>query len=368
MNQPFSSEPFDSIVDRIYEAAVIPGMWPGVLQNLNRLTASLGSVLIARSAADLRMVASDDVFAREATEYFTTFSSHNERLVRLTRAAIPGFVSDHDVFTADEIEVEPMFRDFLRPRGYGRGIATVIPMLTGEEIILHCEGRFSPEPFDRRILDMLAQLRPHLARASMLAARTAFQAARTAVETLERVGLPSVAVTGDGAIITANSHFEQEAAHWARGSARRLWLIDPNADRLLAEALQTLHHTNVVRSIPVAREAGPGVLHVIPVRRAAADIFGRSTALVIFMRPRAPQLPAPSLLQALFDLTPTEALIAQQTARGMRPAEIAAGRGTSLETVRNQLKQVLAKTGCRRQADLQAMLTLLGGPAAADRA
>ena len=40
----------------------------------------------------------------------------------------------------------------------------------------------------------------------------------------------------------------------------------------------------------------------------------------------------------------------------MSPQEIAAGAGTSLETVRTQVKQVLAKTATSRQSQLVALL------------
>jgi DNA-binding CsgD family transcriptional regulator len=71
---------------------------------------------------------------------------------------------------------------------------------------------------------------------------------------------------------------------------------------------------------------------------------------------------SPPLLQALFDLTPAEAAIASKIGAGLTLEQIAIAEGRSMATVRNQLKSVLAKTGCARQAELTRMLALLVPP------
>lgn len=58
------------------------------------------------------------------------------------------------------------------------------------------------------------------------------------------------------------------------------------------------------------------------------------------------------LLQHLFTLTPAEARVATLLTEGHSPEEIAGQLGTATATVRNQLKQVFAKTGVRRQGEL----------------
>jgi DNA-binding CsgD family transcriptional regulator len=67
------------------------------------------------------------------------------------------------------------------------------------------------------------------------------------------------------------------------------------------------------------------------------------------------------MVASVYGLTAAEAAVAVALARGEDVREIARRRGVSTETVRGQLKAVLAKTGCSRQADLVRML--LAGPA-----
>ncbi|HOY03713.1 MAG TPA: hypothetical protein PLV36_19660, partial [Zoogloea sp.] len=86
----------------IYEAAVLPENWDKVLARMAQLSNTLGSVLIARSPAGLKMAGSTPTFLQEATEYFIAFSAQNERLKRLIARGHSGFVADSDVFSFDE--------------------------------------------------------------------------------------------------------------------------------------------------------------------------------------------------------------------------------------------------------------------------
>lgn len=59
-------------------------------------------------------------------------------------------------------------------------------------------------------------------------------------------------------------------------------------------------------------------------------------------------------LRKLFGLSAAEAAVAAGVAEGATPREIAASRGVAESTVRVQLKSVMRKLGCRRQAEIAA--------------
>ena len=96
--------------------------------------------------------------------------------------------------------------------------------------------------------------------------------------------------------------------------------------------------------------------HIIPVRRSAHDVFGDSYALLLVVPVQSDRAPAASLMKSLFDLTPSEARVAQGIAGGATPEAVAAAGDVAISTVRTQLRRVLEKTGCTRQADLAALL------------
>lgn len=77
---------------------------------------------------------------------------------------------------------------------------------------------------------------------------------------------------------------------------------------------------------------------------------------------QAPAEPRAETLTAWFGLTPAEARVAALSARALRPAEIAAAIGISVNTVKTHLKVVHARIGVRSQAELvRTILTLRDG-------
>jgi len=64
-------------------------------------------------------------------------------------------------------------------------------------------------------------------------------------------------------------------------------------------------------------------------------------------------------LKSAFRLTPSEAALAISLSRGETLADIARSRGTSVNTVRVQLRSAFAKTGCHRQSDLMRLVLRL---------
>lgn len=67
-------------------------------------------------------------------------------------------------------------------------------------------------------------------------------------------------------------------------------------------------------------------------------------------------VPTAGVLQGLFDLTPAEARVARAIGDAQSVENIAELLGVSRETVRTQLKSVLAKTGVGRQVELVRLL------------
>src|SRR5262249_58522376 len=99
-----------------------------------------------------------------------------------------------DLYTPEEIEganADPVFTEFLRPRGLGHGAGTGIWVPTGDRIAVVVERRWDrgiPEPELMRRLD---SLRPHLARAAFLSARLALERPSTLTRALETVAPPA---------------------------------------------------------------------------------------------------------------------------------------------------------------------------------
>lgn len=349
------------LTDRIYEASVLPEKWPEVLRQLTDLAHGVGTVLLSVRGNDVRYLASTEVFQTVVEAYFHAFPGVNERMKRLLAIQRAGFVSDSDVFSPAELESEPIFKNFLTPRGYGNGVASVLTLPNNELILFHTEGIYARGPLDAGSIAALNSLRAHLARSSFISSRLSFERARTAVETLSGISLAACAVTRSGTVLVANEHFSAERGYWTTRGSNKIAAMDRRVDGMLQVSLSNIHYDAQVRSLPMISVDGkaPAVLHVVPLRRAAQDLFMHAAAILVLMKASTTPFAGTSLLQALFDLSPAEADVAARIAAGETPLEIARRSGRSISTIRNQLKSILAKAGCRRQADLARLLAQL---------
>jgi DNA-binding CsgD family transcriptional regulator len=142
----------------------------------------------------------------------------------------------------------------------------------------------------------------------------------------------------------------------------RVSLKDKAADKLLRDGIAAIDVAGgSVRSFPVRDTSAEAMMvaHVIPIRLSARDIFVRCAAALVLTPVTLPQAPPVELVQSLFDLTPAEARVARSLAAGETVDAIASARGVSQNTVRDQVRGILEKTGCHRQVDIVALLTAI---------
>lgn len=355
----------EGLVDHIYEAAVIPDMWPGVLSEMVRFGDGDGALLFTTDGSDFRYVTSPGFEAGTAEYVAEGWPAKTDRAARLFAKQHAGFLTDLDVYTAEEMEVEPVFRDFLRPRGFGWGVASAITVPSGDRLIFNVERAFAKGPVTRDVVSRLDALRPHLARAAAMSARLRLQTVRVAAQVLDVVEIPAAILGRQTQVLAVNKGCEALLGDTIR-EGRRFTLFNPDADQLLSRALEGIgtEKQATTRSIPIAAtaERGPMILHLLPVRRAAADLFNAASAIAIFTPVALGAAPDITVLSGLFDLTGAEARIAREIASCRTVEEIAAQSGVSVSTVRTQLKSVLAKTGTRRQAELVGLLAGTASP------
>jgi DNA-binding CsgD family transcriptional regulator len=349
----------EDLVDRIYEAAALPDLWPQVLDRLNEVGNGFATFLFTATRNDVRWTYSQR--GAYCNDYMAEgWPARTDRPFRLLAARHAGFLGDLDVYTREEMDREPVFTEFMRPRGLGWGAATAIELPCENTIIFNVERRWETGPVDAKTIARLDALRPHLARAALVSARLALERARAATMTLELIGLPAAIVSRGRAIIDANGSMAKLIPDVLQDRMGRLMLANPAGDRLLQAALESLAGRNApVSSIPTAasEDHPPHIVHVIPIRRQALDVFSSAGAIVIAMPIASSSSPSSEVLQGLFDLTAAEARVARGVTQCQTLDELALGIGVSKETIRSQLKAVFAKTGVGRQNDLVALLS-----------
>lgn len=351
----------DDLVDKIYEAGAVPELWPGVLEELARLSRVSGGLLFAVREQAVHWTASAGLYEVSKGYFDAGYPGRDDRTARLLAYDHQGFVTDLDVFTREEWEADPIRREYFVPRGYGWGVATGIKVPTGDLLIFHGERRLEDGPVERAVVEQLDRLRPHLARAALMSARIAFERAQGMVSALEMVGIPAAVLGPRGAAIATNALLDELNPVVVQARPQRLGFSNEAADQLLIAALEAAEaglHQAAARSIPIPATEGSAALvaHLLPIRASAREVFSGATA-VLLMTPVTPrELPDAAVIQVLFDLTPAEARVARALGGGMTISQIAATTGASAATVRNQVQAVFGKTGMHRQADLVGLL------------
>jgi len=348
----------ENLVDRIYEAAAMPDAWPSVLDDLADQAGGVGAALLARrsdawigSRISPAHEASAEAYLRSAS---AARSNTTQRLVALDRA---GFVADHELFSDEDYRTDAFVTDWAAPNGMHHGAATGISTPIGDYVVVQVQRRTGAPRFDAGDVARLDGFRPHLARAALLASRWRLERLHAMTEALELIGLPAAVLDGSGRALAANALIQAMTTHVVWSPGDRLGLVDPAAAGRLRQGLSHIRGGASLggRSFP-ARDRGAGQplgAHLIPTAGGARDLFAGGLGLLALGPIRAAQA---TIVRVLYDLTAAETEVALLLAEGLAPAQIAARRGVTLDTVRNQIKALLHKTGADRLGGLIALL------------
>lgn len=266
-----------------------------------------------------------------------------------------------DEVDATSVRHTAFYNDWLRGMGddtlHCLGAATTVS--EGEGIIgLHrgagASGAFTPDEGKR-----LALLLPHLARLLVFRGKMAAAARQTryAEAALDATGMAVLIVDAGGHMRMANVAGEAAIRKGHLPALSSAGLVRPGTPLSRAVEIAT-RSTGQSASVVLEpqHDGGQSVVRVAPYK----DLCGRRDAIISF-RPEPDQAFLREQLRLLFALTPAEADVALLLAKGKQLADVAARRGTTLETVRSQLRVIRGKTRCGRQVELAALVNSLPG-------
>ncbi len=357
-----SDDRFDETVSAIYEAALLPTLWPTVLSRLCEDLGFMGGLVTMRSEGAESWIYTPSMKGISMEFAAGGWPARNERMTRILQLNSCSFVQDFDLFTPEEWETSPLYREFLFPRGHGYGAGTLISTPGRTQIIVALERLLREGPVSAETIQRLDRLRPHMARALVLQEASQRQQAQTMLDSLSLAGLAAAIVTGSGRIVAANAEFETLDAQLPITARDQLLPTDAPVRLQLQTALADIS-PETVRSIavPGTESADAFVLHVLPLRRNARDLAPLGAAILLASRVMrvGETTDSTRLLRTLYDLTRSEAKVALAILGGSSLREIAARDGLSYETVRSFAKSAYGKTGSDGQVELVRRLSIL---------
>jgi DNA-binding CsgD family transcriptional regulator len=348
-----------AVVDLIYEAAFAAELWPNVLGAVSAISRSAsGAIFVFSDHTPVRAITEahvqpllDEFMAGDTWKF-------SESVHRMCSAQPASFVRVDDFMTDDEIERDPV-RKSATAFGVGSHVCTSVPMPGGELALFVFQRWLKDGIYDHAAIDLLNGLRPHLARAGLVAGRLGLERARTAVSILREVGLPAAIMSGSGRVLTVNLLLEDMADVFLPTAHGGIALADGSANELFQKAIKQDRDNHTVRSIPVAgtKRRPALIVHLLPLRRAAHDIFSGADILVSATEVSlCATVPSPHIFSGLFGLTPAEARLAAALAAGRSVHEAAIEIGIAVKSARTYLERIFRKTGTSRQSQLVALL------------
>ncbi|UYN98461.1 MAG: helix-turn-helix transcriptional regulator [Devosia sp.] len=348
------------LIDRIYEAAVVPEFWPDVLDEIARRAGSTsGALLLIDQRAPPLYTATPNIIDILADYAAGPYWYKNDRLARYLKLNYSGFLEVSHYVDPNIPRTGNPYDDNLERMGASWQVGSAIIMPEGDLALFTFERESHLDNFDGKTLSLLDGLRPHLARASLINARLGLQKLQAQVDGLSSFAIPAAALRRDGSVIVANTEFEA-LSHVLRPAAfGKVRPLDRRAADLLSAAIEAIgHQSKGVLSIPCRNDDDTTlVLHVLPLHRQASDLYDMGWALlaVTGFSPDANVAPQ-NVLRGLFDLSAAEAGVAAGLSSGHTLQELAIERGVSITTIRSHLAQIFRKTGTGHQAQLVALL------------
>ncbi len=279
--------------------------------------------------------------------------------VKLVGVANTSFACDVDYLDPDELKQDSVHQS-LTALNLGWQLGLMVPMPTGDMAVYTFERFVADGRHEQDAVDRLNRLVPHLSRVGLLSARLGLERARNAVSTLEVLGLPAAVLSHGGHVRAVNAPLEALADVFLPAARGRMTIADSGANLFFQKAIEASDHlATEVRSFPVPRPPGEPalVLHVLPLVRAAHEIFANADILVVVTTvSTSTMLPTPELLHGLFDLTPAEAKLAVALSAGKSLRQAAAEQNIQYGTARSYVERTLQKTGTRQQSELVTLL------------
>jgi DNA-binding CsgD family transcriptional regulator len=351
-----------SLVDQLYEAALIPELWPDALGEMGALSGSALASLWLFGDNIVPSGIAPGVPPDIKAQFLGGLWRESPAVQWILDRKPASFTDVNGALPPEAVARDPTWAP-MDSLGFGDSLGIAFPAPSGEVNIFMLARMKDRGRYSKSEVASLDAFRPHLARATLVASRLSLKRARAMVETLEWLGLAAAVISHAGRVIASNALLEHLPSVLLPTAFGGIAIADHVKNEQFRSALSRIGggEQGPALSIPVPAgdDHSPLIIHLLPVRGQALDIFTGGHALMVVSTISRKVVPEPELLYGLFDLSPAEARLVGALLTGATLAEIAARTGRAVPTLRNQMRSVLAKTGVRRQAELTQLLAAL---------
>jgi DNA-binding CsgD family transcriptional regulator/PAS domain-containing protein len=366
------------LIGDIYDAALDPSLWPGVLRKAAQFVGGSSATLFAKDAHRKHgQIYHDDggIDPHYVQLYF-------EKYVKLDPATTGQYFADVEqpIATADLMPYEEflesrMYREWAQPQGLVDFVSAVLEKSATSIAMFGVFRHERDGVVDEETRRRMRLIVPHIRRAALISKvidlRTA--EAATFADAFDGLTAGMLLVDGQGRIVHANAaaHALLAAGHPLRAPEGRLVAPDSESDRTLHDIFAAADKGDVaigVKGIAVPLNARDGeryVAHVLPLTSGARRGAGKTytAAAALFVHKATLQTPSPpEVIARHYRLTPTELRVLLAIVEVGGVPEVAEALGVAETTVKTHLGHLYEKTGVARQADLVKLVAGFSNP------
>jgi DNA-binding CsgD family transcriptional regulator len=281
------------------------------------------------------------------------------------------YASNLDIPQTDELFKSRFYREWAIPQGVAYAAGGIV--LREGAWLTQLMLQRGPEhiPFSREELNQFNALIPHLQRAIQMRQRFAdIQLGQNFMAgSLDVLAMPTLLFDEYSRVVHTNLSANEllRIDDILRIEASHLFTNNSSITRSLNLELTTAIRASRDSSVELAgvvllprRDRMPLMLMISPLRLTGESPV-QGAALLFIFDPETTPLLTTDLVRKLFSLSEAEAELAVALCGGNTSDDIAKERGTSINTVKSQIKSIFLKTGTKRQSELVSLL--LASPA-----
>lgn len=358
------------LLDQIYRTPTDPGQWDGLLSGLVEASASRSARLLVmdRSASSVHFstkVNIDDDQHRDYVSHFVNLCPWRPELAEKEPGRLYNtfheFSCKQQAFYRTEF-----FNDWARHLDIEHGLCGTVYSDSRYTVQLLLQRTGGQGAFPMSLTREINRLVPHVRQALHLSRAFSVQQQEnlSVMSAAQRAFMPFMLLNREGEVIytcpRTDSVLDSQPAIAIRQG--RLWVQCRQARQQLSREIcrASIDPSYVSEPVLVFRRGCPVPVRLLVEPLGMPDIprFWTEDAMVaVYLQDPQDHLDLDEgLMERLFGLTGAEARVGAGLALGKDIQAMADEAGVTVNTVRTQLKSVMAKTGTRRQAELVGLL------------
>ena len=358
-------EAFSKLTASLYETALDPARWQSMAMDTARAFGVESCLMQVQNRAAGTAALLDftpNLTAKAMATYRDHFYAQDWWATTALEAGLGNAVICGDFTTDSDLVGTEFYADWLAPHDIFDALAGTIRLPTGSVGIVGIHRARRMPPFTRNDRRFMRMFMTHYAAAVDLSDRLATlrRGQSLAFDSMDALSAGMLIVDRAARIVIANRTAEallkKGDGLMAKGGS--LAARNGSANLALHKAIRNVlaigrKASSAPELIIAPRAAGPSLsLMVCPLPPDATDLGSSAPMAMIFLSdPDGVADRWPDALARAYHLTPAESRLAGSLLRGERPQDYCERSGISINTAKSQIKSILAKSGCSRQAE-----------------